>query len=197
MKRQIRRGVFETNSSSVHSLSITRNDKSHLIWDVLLGVSEHNNGVLKLGVTPIKDIAVIFGKSVVDFSKLQLQTTLDILYYNCFVDCEIMMETFGNVLKFISLFEKHGIKVEASINEITKAYPKFVWLFTDELNITELLEKSSSFEDGIEQLLASDYTVYTHYEDDCRISCPEEIEEVYDHFSKIPEDKKITATIRC
>lgn len=197
MTRKIRRGVFDTNSSSVHSLSMTRNDKSHLIWDVLRGIGEHNNGVIKVGVTPIDKIRDLIFKSVLYISELPIQVSLDLLFYSYFSECDMIVDAFEKVSDFVSIFKKHGIIIEANINEISASYNEMVWVFTDELKITELLGEACSIEEGIEQMLSSDRCVYTCYNDENWCGCPEEIEEVYDHFSKIPKDKKITATIRC
>lgn len=197
MKKQTRSGVFETNSSSVHTLSIRKNKNSNLIWDVLRGMSDDNNGVLKAGITKVEEVKNIICEDVLDISQLPIQTTIDILFYGCFSDCDMICDVFDKISKFISVFEKHGITIETSVNEISKSYNEMVWLFTDDLKITELLKKSCSLEEGIEQILSSERCVYTCYEDDTACGCPSDIEEVYNEFSNIPENEKITASERC
>lgn len=45
MKRQIRRGVFESNSSSQHSLVVMKNDDHYTVQEILKGLYIQKDGV--------------------------------------------------------------------------------------------------------------------------------------------------------
>ena len=104
MKLQSRKGVFETNSSSVHTLSIQKT-KMDFDWDKF-----GTNGVVELGKTTTKELETLLGKTVLNITELPMQTKLDLLFYSQ-LSKELTRDFVEGVCLITKFLNEKGFKV--------------------------------------------------------------------------------------
>lgn len=184
MKRQIRRGVFETNSSTQHTLVLLKSNETDIFWKKLK--AEHPN--LVVGVTSLERIYNISDPFVVELGKLTLQEKIDVLFYSTM--CDSTANFFSNMSIFKQLFDEHGIKIDILFDKVTEYLDEYYWTLSD--GMIRFINESVTTKEDFEQLLVSDSCWYTSYADDC-MDEPEEISKLYESLENVPDDDILVA----
>lgn len=186
VKRQIRTCVFETNSSSQHSLCMKKGigDRTENIKRLSEIANDNVITLFKTDPDTIMDMA----DYVMDISGMDMQRKLDLLSYSAIV---------GNTNEFIKyicyirdmLYFNYGIDIQVEYDNLNKAADMCFYFdifrhLSDELAL-----------DLIETFLFTDWCFYTRYDDDFG-PIPKEIEEIQDIFFSMPENECIMITKR-
>lgn len=152
MKVQIRRSVFETNSSTNHTLAIRRKD-----------IDSTSRGLtLNLAETPFKELDERFYPEVVSLNELTLQEKVDVLFYSILASYCEGREVLEDILKIQDVLEKYGITVNVNWKNLRANLDNYF-----HTSIFSLVNQRLSSEDDIIQFLFSDEAYYTEYCDEC------------------------------
>ena len=119
MKTQIRRGVFETNSSSVHSISIIKDDfKSSLPTQFTIACDGEFGWEVDIYESP-EDKAAYLYQAIVSYTTYNWRTKET---YDVNTAKEILQ---GLMDKFIGNLESYGIKVECKYRFANTCYREY------------------------------------------------------------------------
>ena len=185
MKTQIRNSVFETNSSSVHTLCIRKSGDVEKIWDIL-----RKTGVT-FGKTPAKTLEEYACKGVLELSNLTIQEKLDILFLSVipYLDAEGYGITW--FADFVKVFENEGVCVSVSLSEFSRSHEHYAHLASDEDTDFCVMRKGVPLtRDGIGMYLASEEAYHTIYFTNCYSGADEDCHDIYERFSKMDESER-------
>lgn len=184
MKLQIRKGVFETNSSSVHTLSIQKT-KMDFDWDKF-----GTNGVVELGKTTTKELETLLGKTVLNITELPMQTKLDLLFYSQ-LSKELTRDFVEGVCLITKFLNEKGFKVVLNYFNAMDNSGYLHWMISSEEGVLKTIKDNIATYDEIESFLLSDFCVFTLWNDECCSSEPVEITLIRKTFKKMPKDKYV------
>lgn len=182
MKYTVRRSVFETNSSTNHTLSIRKCslDKSDVFNQIKPFLDE--NGVLTVGKTTYTDLMKYINKDVIHLYCLGFQTKIDILFYAAFISYEA--KDFVLALNDLSkILKRYDIKIKFDIENLIEAADNYL----DE-GILALVSRELFKEEDILNFLFSKEVYYTEWCDECNGQPSEEIEKIE---NKMYNDKDV------
>lgn len=152
MKVQIRRSVFETNSSTNHTLAIRRK-----------AIDSTNRGLtLNLAETPFKELEKRFYPEVVSLNELTLQEKVDVLFYSILAGYCECREVLESIIRIQDILEKYDITVNVNWKNLRENLDNYF-----DTSIFSLVNQRLSSEEDIIQFLFSDESYYTEYCDEC------------------------------
>lgn len=163
MKIQVRRCVFETNSSTNHTLAIKRCNAPDKI-----------NQVLTLAFTPFSDLKKLFYDDVVKLHNLTLQQKVDVIFYSSLALYETR-EFLEQVIQLKEILSKFNIVLNINWDNSKDAINEY---FDD--SIFRLVSCRLCKEEDIIQFLFSDEAYYTEYCDECGNTPSQRIVEIDD-----------------
>lgn len=181
---QIRHSIFETNSSTTHSLTITIGKVDN---KVIKDFKKKYGNYIIFGLNDYDTIYDIMHKDPVIDETTPFQVKADILYFSMYVWTEC-----GNIAEFIhnkNLLTKRliemGFKVE--FREDPKVIEEYDWHKYDvSENMFENLWGDTDIEEVI-SFLFDDHVLYYTWCDECMKECPQAIVEAEERFLKYKE----------
>ena len=181
MKIQARRNVFETNSSTQHTLCIKKADG----FEGFVSSLKEQGGVFTIPSNGSKSWYEEFTyKSIVDISGFSFKEKLDILVVSTLANYEL-----DGFLESISMIQNSlselGIKVIVDFGKLVELHDNYYW--DDGLygSISNMIGK-----DNILDFLFSNDCAYTKWCDECCGEPGEDIEAVWKRFNDIPKEDK-------
>lgn len=177
MKIQIRHSVFETNSSTNHTLAIRKpkfSDATRISREV------YSNCFIVLGETPFNKIKDIASKSPINIAKLDIKTKLDILYWSAFSNYCV-----PDAIQFLSNIEKALHEVNITVRFTFEKFEEdyFEW------GIFSTLSEWLNSKEDILNFLFSDDAWYTCWCDECCGEPNEEEAKVEDYVHSQPKEE--------
>lgn len=188
MKVQIRRHVFETNSSTNHTLCMT---KAHEFADTLLKLmkkdDEEHTVISVPDMTAIdfefyKDLRY---KSIINISDLNFIERLNIVVISA-LSCYETSEFLGTFVILNEVLADFGIVLDIDFNKLYELSTGEYW----HEGIYDTIQSLCSKED-IKHFLFSNDCHYTEWCDECSEEPCEEIEKIEDRFMSMDEDQRI------
>lgn len=164
MKIQVRRHVFETNSSTNHTLAIRKIDHDKI---------KRQDKIYKVPSRTFKEVEKFFYNDVVKFHEKDFQLRLDVLFYSALANYSAR-EALEFVFMVKNILECHGIKIELNIDKIMDSIDSFF-----DTSIYGFLNTVST-EDLIIDFLFSNEVYYTEYCDECGTLPSKELEAIDD-----------------
>ena len=178
--RQIRYGLFETNSSTTHSLTIARG----VVTPEIIEEFKKKNGThIIFGVNSYDDIYKLLWKNIVIDENTDFQIKADILYFSMYV----WVDGNGNIAEFL-----HDRKVlEEKLNELgftvefredPKVIEEYDWHMYDlSYNPFECMFRDIN---EVIDYLFYNHVLYYRWCDECSAREPEEITEAEIRFEE-------------
>ena len=184
---QIRHDIFETNSSTTHSLTITTNSVTPEIIEQFK--KEHGTHIV-FGKNSYDTINEIMYKDPAIDENTSFQIKADILYFSMYVWTES-----GNVAEFLynknlltKKLEEMGFTVE--FREDPKVIKEYDWHKYDvSENMFENLWRGDYIDEVID-FLFNNHVLYYAWCDECCAECPKSIIEAEDRFIKYHETEE-------
>lgn len=184
MKVQIRKSVFETNSSSQHSLVMRKKKDVAKSWELL----RNSKKEITIGLTSLCDIIDFESKFVINIGELDMQKKLDMLFYSCFGEYNAI-EFCKDVDAFVKIFKDEGIDIHFDFGNMLN--DDYTWCLTNG-EVLGMINGNVNTKEDVEQFLFSDEVFFTSYADDC-MKEPEEIRKLYEYFDALPEEDVLFA----
>ena len=150
MKIQIRRNVFETNSSTNHTLAIRRCDAPDKI-----------NQVITLASTPLNELKKMFYEDVVELHNLTLQQKVDVIFYSALASYEARV-FLKQVIQLQDILSRFNVILNIDWNSIKDSIDEYF-----DYSIFRLVSYRLGKEEDIIQFLFSGEAYYTEYCDEC------------------------------
>ncbi len=186
MKQQIRRNVFETNSSTQHTLTLIKSKTIDSTWEKF----KKENPSIVVGLTLLEKVYNLSDPFVVEMGKLSLQEKIDLLFYStmCSYDTMSFVKNIGHLMKF---FKEEGIQVRVMFDNIMDQCDEYGWIFETE-SMPRFINDNNTSKDEIKQFIVSNECWYTSYADDC-MDEPKEITNLFEQLKNIPEEDVLFA----
>ena len=164
MKMQVRRHVFETNSSTNHTLAIRKIDHDKI---------KKEDKVYKVPSMTFEEVEKFFRNDVVRFHEKDFQLRLNVLFYSALANYSTR-EALEFILMVKNILESHGIKIELNIDKIMGSIDSYF-----DTSIYRFLNNVST-ENLIIDFLFSNEVYYTEYCDECGELPSKELEAIDD-----------------
>ena len=182
---QKRHNIFETNSSTTHSLTIARNALTPEIIEQFK--KEHGTHII-FGVNSYEDIRDLWSKDPIIDESTDFQIKADILYFAMYVwgNYENPVEFLYERNKLKAALENLGFTVE--FNEDQKILEEYSWHHYD-IYVNLFENMFPDINEAIDYLFY-DHVLYYEWCDECMSECPEAIDEAEDRFANYNEEFK-------
>lgn len=184
MKVQIRRGAFETNSSSQHTL-VLRKTNAEESWESL----RNSQSEITVGLTTLSEINELECGFVSNIGELDLQKRIDVLFYSRFKTYS-PIECYREISYLVQMFKEEGINVRLELDNVLNDEDN-IWCITNG-ELVDMIYKEVNLKVEVEQFLFSKECYFTSYADDCGDE-PKSIREIFDYFLTLPGDEVMVA----
>lgn len=182
MKRQIRKGVFETNSSTQHAICIKRVEDPEKIIALL---KEQGDVFTVPSNDSVSWYDNLTRKSVIDLSGFNFIEKLDILVASSLANYE--RDGFLGSLSMIQeALAESGVKLIVDFEKLLKLHDNYYW--DDGLygSVNDMIGRSNIFD-----FLFSDDCVHTSWCDECCGEPDDNIKAAWKRFDDMPKNEKI------
>lgn len=185
--RQIRKSLFETNSSTTHSLTITIN---RVTPEVIEQFKKEHGTHIVFGKNTYDHIADILYKDPAIDENTPFQIKADILYFSMYVwtECENIAEFLYHKNMLQAKLEEMGFTVE--FKEDPEVIKKHNWYAYD---VDENMFDYLWHDDNIDEVIAylfDNHVLYYTYCDECSQYPPKSIEDAETRFWKYKETEE-------
>ena len=184
MKVQIRRGAFETNSSSQHTL-VLRKTNAEESWESL----RNSQSEITVGLTPLSEISELDREFVNNIGELDLQKKIDVLFYSRF-NAYSPIECYREISRLVQMFKEESINVRLELDDVMNDENN-TWCITNG-ELVDMVYKEVNLKADVEQFLFSKECYFTSYADDCGDE-PKSIREIFDYVLTLPDDEVMVA----
>lgn len=164
MKIQVRRCVFETNSSTNHTLAIRKIDQNKI---------KKEDKIYKVPSRTFEELEKFFYTDVIRFHEKDFQLRLDVLVYSALANYSAR-EALEFLFMVKNILECNGIKIELDIDKIMSSIDSFF-----DTSIYGFIN-SVSTENLIINFLFSNEVYYTEYCDECGALPSKDLEDIDD-----------------
>lgn len=185
MKVQIRKGVFETNSSNQHSLVLRKKPDVQQSWETL----RNSHKEITIGLTSLRDIEELECSIVVNIGELDMQKKLDMLFYSRFGSYNAI-EFCKEIGVLVKIFREEGIDIHFEFGDVLNDNAP-TWCVIDG-DLIGMIGSNVNTKAEIEQFLFSDECFFTSYADDC-MDEPDDIRKIYEYFDGLPKGEVMFA----
>ena len=186
--KQIRPRIFETNSSTTHSLTIARNKVTPEIIDEFK--KEHGTHIV-FGLNPYEEIEKILHKNLRVDENTTFQIRADILYFSMYVwdENRRVAEFLYHKSLLTEKLTELGFTVE--FREDPEVLKEYDWHDHDiGENLFECLWHGDYIEEVIDYLF-SNHVLYYTWCTECRSEVPEDIREAEDRFQEYSKTEEL------
>jgi len=182
MKIQIRQSVFETNSSTQHTLCIKKNSN---FKNVINNIKSKNNVFSVPSIDDKSWYETLSYKDVVEISKLNFIEKLNVLVASTLAnyDRNSFLESLSMIQKTLSNI---GIELSIDFEKLLNLNNNYYW----EEGLYESVNTMISGDTLLDFLFSED-CVHTSFCDECCGEPTEEIESVWKRFNNISKTDKI------
>lgn len=180
--KQIRTGIFETNSSTTHCLVVSRD---RITKENIEEFKKKNGTHLIFGKMPYSEVENVIWKDPIIDENTDFQTKADLLYFSMYVwtDCT------DDVLTF--LYRRKSLTEKLNELGFTVEYKEDPELFKDrgynnnkyDAGDENMWDEMWSDIDEVIDYLFNDHVLYYYWCDEGGCECPKEIDEALDRFS--------------
>lgn len=187
MKRQIRQSVFETNSSTQHSLCIKKNSN---LKNVIDSIKAENNVITVPSIDDKSWYETIAYKDVVEISKLSFIEKMNVLVASTLAnyDRDGFLESLSMIQKTLSDI---GLEIVIDFGKFSNLNSNYYWSDGLYESINDMLNSETLLD-----FLFSEDCVHTSFCDECCGEPTEEIEAVWERFDNMSKEDKIVFTDR-
>ena len=182
MKRQIRQSVFETNSSTQHSLCIKKNSN---IKNAIDSIKAENNVITVPSIDDRSWYETMAYKDVVEISKFSFIEKMNVLVASTLAnyDREGFLESLSIIQKTLS---NVGIELSIDFEKLLNLNSNYYW----EYGLYESVNTMVSGDILLDFLFSED-CVHTSFCDECCGEPTKEIEVVWERFDNMSKEDKI------
>lgn len=183
MKIQVRQNVFETNSSTQHTLCIKKSNGDFL--NALKKVNEIGKGFTVPSNDTISWYEQFSYKDVVGLSDLSLVERLDILVASTLAnyDRDSFLESLSMIQKFLSDI---GMEMNVDFEKLYNLQNGYYWDDGLYASVNDMISSENIYD-----FLFSEDCVHTSFCDECCGEPSESVESVWERFDNMPKDGKI------
>lgn len=180
--KQIRTGIFETNSSTTHCLVVSRD---RITKENIEKFKKENGNYIIFGKMPYSEVDKILWKEPVIDESTDFQTKADLLYFSMYVwtDCTDVLTFLHRRKMLTEKLNELGFTVEykedPELLNNDGGYNNNKYDAGDE----NMFDKMWWNIDEVINYLFNDHVLYYSWCDECCQECPKEIDEALHRFS--------------
>ena len=185
--KQIRYRIFETNSSTTHSLTIARNTVTS---ETIEKFKKENGTHIIFGLNPYEKIEKVLYEDPTIDENTPFQIKADILYFSMYLwnDCEVA-EFLVNKKELQDKLIDLGFTVE--FREDPKLFEDYEYKYHRDDVSENLFENMWYNTNEIIDFLFGSHVLYYTWCDECMSKCPEEINKALDRFEEYEKTEKL------
>ena len=175
-----RQRIFETNSSTTHSLTIARNTVTS---ETIEKFKKENGTHIIFGLNPYEKIEKVLYEDPTIDENTPFQIKADILYLSMYLwnDCNTQVAEFiVDRKKLQNKLEELGFTVE--FREDPKLFENYEYQYHRDDVDENLFENMWHDINEVIDFLFGDHVLYYTWCDECMSKCPEEIDQALDRF---------------